>query len=174
MQPHFLMNSLNTLVALITTSPKKAAKMIIALGTEIRNILEISDYKEVSLKTELGFCESFLEIMSLRMEEKYFIELENITGEEKIPPLLFHTILENAFSHAKGDYSNLKFHLRKEIDKTVIYTFSSTAKNPEHDSARVGIGTKYIQNCLEDMSPGKWSVTQGLKNGNWVVKIEIG
>jgi sensor histidine kinase YesM len=72
-QPHFLMNSLNTLVGLIWESPKKASDMIVALGAEVRNILEIPDVKEVTLAKEIEFCSAYLKIMSLRLEENYAV-----------------------------------------------------------------------------------------------------
>jgi sensor histidine kinase YesM len=174
-QPHFLMNSLNTLVGLIWESPKKASDMIVALGAEVRNILEIPDVKEVTLAKELEFCDAYLKIMSLRLEENYLLTAEGLSGDEKIPPLLFHTLIENAFTHARGNYSGLKFHLRKELTTdSLLYTFTSTSSEKNSTpSNRVGIGTKYIQTALEEFSPGRWNVDQFYDNGLWVVKVEV-
>jgi sensor histidine kinase YesM len=174
-QPHFLMNSLNTLVGLIWESPKKASDMIVALGAEVRNILEIPDVKEVTLAKELEFCDAYLKIMSLRLEENYLLTAEGLSGDEKIPPLLFHTLIENAFTHARGNYSGLKFHLRKELTTdSLLYTFTSTSSEKNSTpSNRVGIGTKYIQTALEEFSPGRWNVDQFYDNGLWVVKVDV-
>lgn len=174
-QPHFLMNSLNTLVGLIWESPKKASDMIVALGAEVRNILEIPDVKEVTLAKEIEFCSAYLKIMSLRLEENYALTTEGLSGDESVPPLLFHTLIENAFTHAKGNYSGLKFHLRKELTtNSLLYTFTSTSSEKNSTpSNRVGIGTKYIQTALEEFSPGRWNVDQFYDNGLWVVKVEV-
>jgi sensor histidine kinase YesM len=174
-QPHFLMNSLNTLVGLIWESPKKASDMIVALGAEVRNILEIPDVKEVTLAKELEFCDAYLKIMSLRLEENYLLTAEGLSGDEKIPPLLFHTLIENAFTHARGNYSGLKFHLRKELTTdSLLYTFTSTSSEKNSTpSNRVGIGTKYIQTALEEFAPGRWNVDQFYDNGLWVVKVDV-
>jgi len=174
-QPHFLMNSLNTLVGLIWESPKKASDMIVALGAEVRNILEIPDVKEVTLSKELEFCSAYLKIMSLRLEENYALTTEGINGDETVPPLLFHTLIENAFTHAKGNYTGLKFHLRKELtSNSLLYTFSSTSSDKNSTpSNRIGIGTKYIQTALEEFAPGRWTVDQFYENGFWVVKVEV-
>jgi sensor histidine kinase YesM len=174
-QPHFLMNSLNTLVGLIWESPKKASDMIVALGAEVRNILEIPDVKEVTLAKELEFCDAYLKIMSLRLEENYLLTAEGLSGDEKIPPLLFHTLIENAFTHARGNYSGLKFHLRKELTtNSLLYTFTSTSSEKNSTpSNRVGIGTKYIQTALEEFAPGRWNVDQFYDNGLWVVKVDV-
>ena len=174
-QPHFLMNSLNTLVGLIWESPKKASDMIVALGAEVRNILEIPDVKEVTIDKELEFCQAYLKIMSLRLEENYALTTEGLSGDEKVPPLLFHTLIENAFTHAKGNYSGLKFHLRKELTtNSLLYTFSSTSSEKNSTpSNRQGIGTKYIQTALEEFAPGRWKVNQFYNNGLWVVKVEV-
>lgn len=174
-QPHFLMNSLNTLVGLIWESPKKASDMIVALGAEVRNILEIPDVKEVTLAKEIEFCSAYLKIMSLRLEENYALTTEGLSGDESVPPLLFHTLIENAFTHAKGNYSGLKFHLRKELTTdSLLYTFKSTSSEKKSTpSNRIGIGTKYIQTALEEFSPGRWNVDQFYDNGLWVVKVEV-
>ena len=174
-QPHFLINSLNSLVGLIWESPKKAADMIVALGAEVRNILEIPDVKEVTLAKELEFCDAYLKIMSLRLEENYALSTKDLSGDEKVPPLLFHTLIENAFTHAKGNYSGLKFHLRKELTTdSLLYTFTSTSSEKKSTpSNRVGIGTKYIQTALEEFAPGRWNVDQFYDNGLWVVKVEV-
>jgi sensor histidine kinase YesM len=174
-QPHFLMNSLNTLVGLIWESPKKASDMIVALGAEVRNILEIPDVKEVTLAKELEFCDAYLKIMSLRLEENYALSTEGLSGDETVPPLLFHTLIENAFTHAKGNYSGLKFHLRKELTTdSLLYTFKSTSSEKKSTpSNRIGIGTKYIQTALEEFAPGRWNVDQFYDNGLWVVKVEV-
>ncbi|MBK8395529.1 MAG: histidine kinase [Leptospiraceae bacterium] len=173
-QPHFLMNSLNTLVWLIWESPKKASDMIVALGAEVRNILEIPDVKEVTLAKELEFCDAYLKIMSLRLEENYALTTEGLSGDKSVPPLLFHTLIENAFTHAKGNYSGLKFHLRKELTTdSLLYTFTSTSEKNSTPSNRVGIGTKYIQTALEEFAPGRWNVDQFYDNGLWLVKVEV-
>ena len=174
-QPHFLINSLNSLVGLIWESPKKAADMIVALGAEVRNILEIPDVKEVTLAKELEFCDAYLKIMSLRLEENYALSTKDLSGDEKVPPLLFHTLIENAFTHAKGNYSGLKFHLRKELTTdSLLYTFTSTSSEKNSTpSNRVGIGTKYIQTALEEFAPGRWNVDQFYDNGLWVVKVDV-
>ena len=174
-QPHFLINSLNSLVGLIWESPKKAADMIVALGAEVRNILEIPDVKEVTLAKELEFCDAYLKIMSLRLEENYALSTKDLSGDEKVPPLLFHTLIENAFTHAKGNYSGLKFHLRKELTTdSLLYTFTSTSSEKNSTpSNRIGIGTKYIQTALEEFSPGRWNVDQFYDNGLWVVKVDV-
>jgi|GEM_PF-2849784 len=174
-QPHFLINSLNSLVGLIWESPKKAADMIVALGAEVRNIQEIPDVKEVTLAKELEFCSAYLKIMSLRLEENYALTTEGLNGDESVPPLLFHTLIENAFTHAKGNYSALKFHLRKELTTdSLLYTFTSTSSEKNSTpSNRVGIGTKYIQTALEEFAPGRWKVNQFYDNGLWVVKVEV-
>jgi LytS/YehU family sensor histidine kinase len=113
--------------------------------------------------------------MSLRLEENYLLTTEGLSGNEKVPPLLFHTLIENAFTHAKGNYSGLKFHLRKELTtNSLLYTFTSTSSEKNSTpSNRQGIGTKYIRTALEEFAPGRWTVDQFYENGYWVVKVEV-
>ncbi|HMX33231.1 MAG TPA: 7TM diverse intracellular signaling domain-containing protein [Leptospiraceae bacterium] len=114
-QPHFLMNSLNTVLGLIRENPDKAGEFVSFLGMEIRTMLDVSSERLIPISSEFAICKSHLEIMRIRLERKFTWKTQDISEEEKIPPLLFQTLLENAFTHSKGYTGNIAFLVKKLI-----------------------------------------------------------
>jgi sensor histidine kinase YesM len=187
-QPHFLMNSLSTLLGLIRENPVAAGKLVNSLGTEIRTMLDVSSEKRIPLSIELEICRSYLEIMTIRLERKFTLKAEGIIGEEEIPPLILQTLVENAFSHSVRYTGDIEFILRKmevnEANKNnspsfryeflCIYDDSYFIKSNPSIELRKGTGTLYIKSRLEESYPGQWHFSQGWENKAWVARIGVG
>ena len=88
MQPHFLLNSLNSIVAWLEEDPPTASKLVNAFADELRLLLDFSKKKIISLSDEIRLCKTHLKVMSLRQEKKYSITVEGVKGDEKLPPLI--------------------------------------------------------------------------------------
>jgi len=96
--PHFLFNSINTIVSLIRTSPDKARDLLIKLGTYFRSNLYHSD--EIFLSDEIQNIENYLEIEKARFGDKLHVEInvpENVNC--MIPPFTLQPLVENALKH---------------------------------------------------------------------------
>ena len=99
--PHFLFNTLNSISALIHKDQKAADKMVARLGDFLRMTLESSGEREVSLKQEMDFVASYLEIESVRFQDRLVVEM-NIDPETlaaRVPNLILQPIVENAIKH---------------------------------------------------------------------------
>ncbi len=99
--PHFFMNTLNNIHALIDINTTKAKESIIQLSALMRHLLYDSRVEEIPLKKEIEFIRNYVELMRLRYSEKVRIDLHipDQVPEKKIPPLLFTSFVENAFKH---------------------------------------------------------------------------
>lgn len=99
--PHFFMNTLNNIHALIDIDSDKAKESIILLSTMMRYLLYDSTHDRIILRKEIEFIESYIALMRLRHSEKVIVKLNfpNNTGEVKIPPMLFASFIENAFKY---------------------------------------------------------------------------
>ena len=187
-QPHFLMNSLSTLLGLIRENPVAAGKLVNSLGVEIRTMLDVSSEKVIPLSIELEICRSYLEIMTIRLERKFTLKAEDIIGSEEIPPLILQTLVENAFSHSIRYTGNIEFILRKmDVSVTngnnpsqILYEFrcnyddSYIIKTNSSLEFRKGTGTLYIKSRLEESYPGQWNFSQGWEDKTWVARIGVG
>lgn len=97
--PHFLFNAINTIVALIRTSPNEARDLLIHLGDYFRNNLETT--KEfIPIEDELKHIETYLKIEKARFGDKLNVHYEMPDHLDfKVPPLLLQPIVENAVKH---------------------------------------------------------------------------
>ncbi len=99
--PHFLFNTLNSISALIYKDQKAADKMVARLGDFLRMTLENSGDHEVSLKQEMDFVGHYLEIESVRFQNRLVVRM-NIDPETlaaRVPNLILQPIVENAIKH---------------------------------------------------------------------------
>lgn len=101
--PHFFMNMLNNIHAMIDFDSEKAQDMIIELSKLMRYLLYEGENQMTSVADEVRFISSYVSLMRLRYpEDKVEIRLnlpESPSGKDKLPPLLFIAFIENAFKH---------------------------------------------------------------------------
>jgi hypothetical protein len=151
--PHFFMNTLNNIHALIDINAEDAKNTIIELSTMMRYLLYDTAHGQTTLKKEIVFIESYIALMKLRFPENVTVRLElpeNIRDIE-IPPMLFISFLENAFKHGVS-YQAKSFVSFKieQIDKRL----KCNIKNSKHiskesqDSGYSGIGMANIKKSL--------------------------
>ena len=73
-QPHYLMNTLTSLISWVEESPKAAIKFIEALATEFDHLGGIAEKKQISISEEIALCRSHLRVMQFRNEIEYQIK----------------------------------------------------------------------------------------------------
>ena len=102
--PHFLFNSLNTLVNIIPEYPDNAVRFVQKLSKVYRYILEMRDTNTIPLSTELEFLNAYIFLLKERFGENLIIHIniplddESIT-DRKIVPLALQILFENAIKH---------------------------------------------------------------------------
>jgi hypothetical protein len=101
LHPHFFMNTLNNIHALVDIDPKKAQKCIIDLSKLMRYILYESNHEYVQASREVEFMANYVSLMSLRYNDKLKFMVNNPDDGQGIwiPPLVFISFVENAFKH---------------------------------------------------------------------------
>jgi two-component system sensor histidine kinase AlgZ len=98
-RPHFLFNSMNTIASLIAFSPEKAEKAVVDLSDLFRASLR--EQNTNTLNDELELTKSYLDIESLRLDERLKIEWDvdqNLVDIE-VPALCLQPLVENAIYH---------------------------------------------------------------------------
>ncbi|MEO1711754.1 MAG: histidine kinase [Bacteroidota bacterium] len=115
--PHFLFNSLNSLIYLIPEDQKKAVHFVQKLSNVYRYILETRDTELISVREELSFLEAYRFLLKVRFEENLsvHIDIPEAYQEHLILPLSLQLLLENAIKHniisdANPLAINLKVH----------------------------------------------------------------
>lgn len=101
LNPHFFMNTLNNIHALVDINSEKAKQTILELSKLMRYVLYEANKSRIMLEREIQFLENYIALMRLRYTERLTIRTEFpvIIPDIPIPPLLFISLLENAFKH---------------------------------------------------------------------------
>ena len=179
-QPHFVMNTLLSIISLITEDPKKAVKLIKALADEFRMINRISSQKQIQIQEELDLCKKHLELMGYRLDANYTFHIQGTCDDETIPPMILHTLIENGLTHAfkakeSGHFwfecirkkGQVQYRLRN--DGSLLHHYS----NQPDTLFEEGMGLKYVRARLEECYTSNWEMEYGLKKGQWEVTITV-
>lgn len=100
-QPHFLFNALNTIVALCRIDPMLARDLLLHLSTYLRNNLTgIADFL-VPVAKEMENVQAYLAIEQARFPDRFevHIAIEPNLTEQLIPPFIVQPLVENAIKY---------------------------------------------------------------------------
>ena len=99
--PHFFMNTLNNIHALVDIDPERAKTTIVELSKMMRHILYEGSKKLIPLTREVEFLNLYVQLMRLRYTRKVHINVDvpPQLPELKLPPLMLIIFVENAFKH---------------------------------------------------------------------------
>ena len=141
--PHFFMNTLNNIHALVDIDPQKAKSSIVELSKMMRYVLYEGNKQSVPLSQELDFIRHYTFLMQLRYTDKVKIRLDLPTGlpDCRITPLILITFIENAFKHGisyqKESFVEVKVAM---ADGRLNFTCSnSKAGQPAGEKGGVGL-----------------------------------
>ncbi len=175
-QPHFLMNTLTSLIDWVEESPKKGVLFIEALAKEFDLFNKIEDQTLIPISQEIALCRAHLQIMEYRKEIAYTWREEGIDLNEKIPPGILHTLLENGITHSLPlEDNSIKFTLTYESNEDCkSYTLLTFARNAKHRTpAKEGTGLKYIKARLTESYHTKWDLVSKPTDHGWKSVIRI-
>ena len=148
--PHFFMNTLNNIHALIDIDTEYAKSAVIELSKMMRYVLYESGSETISLKKDIQFIENYIELMRIRYDSSIDICLDypaTIPNKVAIPPLLLIVFVENAFKHGVS-YNHASFiHIRIGYRDDAVTAIS----NSRHEKSRpgtTGIGLENVKKRL--------------------------
>lgn len=175
-QPHFIKNTLTSLMDWVEESPKEGALFVQALAAEFDILNQIAEETLVPVSKEIELCQVHLKVMQFRKEISYDWTSSNIDLSDLIPPAVIHTALENGITHsAPPEDGIIRFNLNFERGPGYKkYTLSTTAKNrPMRKDKSSGTGFQYIQARLTESYGAAWGFdSRSLTNG-WQTEITI-
>ncbi|TDQ27846.1 sensor histidine kinase [Tenacibaculum caenipelagi] len=177
LQPHFFFNSLNNIYALVDVLPNQAKTSIHSLGKLMRYMLYETNVELVELSKEIDFLEKYIELMKLRVSDNITInyyfpsEKTNI----KIAPLLFISLIENAFKHGVSANKKSEITMKMSLDaKTVIFKIENdNFPKKMNDKSGSGIGLQNLEKRLQLLYPNQYTFETILKNNRFSVFLKI-
>ncbi len=157
--PHFFFNTLNNIYSLIGINTTDSQEAVLKLSKMMRYLLYESEQGETNLNAEIEFMNNYIDLMRLRLSDKVKLTVSFPVkyDEIKIPPLLFISIIENAFKHGISYREKSFIDIAMEVSKEMI-TFrcansmvNKGEKNPPEGS---GIGLENLRKRLGLLFPG--------------------
>ena len=176
-QPHFILNTLTSIEQWIEESPKTAILFIDALADEFRVLNNMSDKKLIPLHQEIDLCNSHLEIMSYRKDQKYMLNTIDIDLNQKIPPAILHTLIENILSHNRYTSETTTFNLQQinhlENNTIELKLSSPISQNLHNKTVGTGTGLKYIRSRLTESFQERWHFEEQAVGEFWISTFQI-
>ncbi len=175
--PHFFMNTLNNIHALIDIDTEAAKDTVIELSKMMRYVLYDSEQDYISLEKEINFLNHYIRLMRLRYSsDKVEISIdtpESVSGEVKIPPLIFIVFVENAFKHgvSYNSYSYIRISISVADGRVNCRVVNS--KNPNRWNTQGGIGLDNVRKRLDLLFPQRYKMTIDETDDSYGVALEI-
>lgn len=128
MNPHFMFNTLNSINSfIIQNKTKDASKYLTSFSKLMRNILDNSKHKFISLEKEIQTLKLYIELESARLEHFFDYKItvaQNVQPDYiQIPPLVMQPFVENAIWHGlrnKKEDGLISIHISLFNDDTVV------------------------------------------------------
>ncbi|MBU2940795.1 histidine kinase [Lacinutrix sp. C3R15] len=174
--PHFLMNTLNNIHALVDFDTKEAKRSIGKLSVLMRHLLYESSDKPIPLTKEIKFIESYVELMKLRFHEDVKIQLNLPENPPKIsiPTLLFTNILENAFKYGISYEQNSFVDINLSIHENELqFTIQNSVHEKLKSVEKSGIGIKNTEKRLRLLYNDAYVFTYTEHENIYIATIKI-
>ena len=186
LHPHFFMNTLNNIHALVDIDPEKAQESIIDLSKLMRYILYESNHEYVQASREVEFMANYVRLMSLRYNDKLKFTAENSDDGRGIwiPPLIFISFVENAFKHGVS-YNKESFievgakrYISDSGEQRLDYTCRNSKQpkkngNGKKVSEASGVGLTNIKSRLDLMFGDNYTLDITDGEDEFIVKMDI-
>lgn len=172
LNPHFLLNTLNNIYALIVFDHDKAQEAVQELSKMLRHMLYDNQMQMVKLEKELEFIKNYISLMRIRLPKTVKVSVNLNPGNKPlhIAPLIFISLIENAFKHGISPTEDsfisisIEGHSNGKIRCEIMNSYFP--KN-ETDKSGSGIGLAQVQRRLELSYPNHYEWTKGISaDGN--------
>ena len=175
-RPHFLFNSINAVLSLIRSQPKRAETALEDMADLFR-VLMSENRDLVPLAEEISLCQKYLDLEKLRLEDRLKIswQIDDMPNNAMIPPLILQPLLENSVYHGieplpEGGEIIVHIYTKlKELHISISNPYA--AQNDKHAGNKMAM--KNIKERLKLHFDLESSFKSESKNNRYVVQIRI-
>ena len=167
LNPHFLLNTLNNIYALIAFDSNKAQQAVQELSKLLRYVLYDNQQNFVTLDKEMDFIRNYIELMRIRLSANVRVETKidvRPDSRTEIAPLIFISLIENAFKHgiSPTEPSFIRIHFSESPGEIHCEITNSYHPKSVADKSGSGIGLEQVRKRLELTYPGHYDWQQGV------------
>ena len=164
--PHFLLNTLNNIYALTAIDQTRAQEAIQQLSRLLRHMLYDNQETLVDLQDEIQFLENYVSLMKIRLSQEVDVKLIKQVSDAhlKVAPLLFISLVENAFKHGVSPTKPSFVHISilEDGSKLRVTIENSYYPKNEQDRSGHGIGLNQVQRRLDLAYSGRYDWQKGV------------
>lgn len=175
--PHFFMNTLNNIHALVDIDPERAKTTIVELSKMMRHILYDGGKKLIPLTCEVEFLNLYVQLMRLRYTNKVHISvnLPKQLPELKLPPLMLIIFVENAFKHGISyrEESFVDISVEVENKRLLFGCRNSKPTQPQKSNEKGGMGLQNVRQRLELLYEDDYTLSINDAEKTYEVKLDI-
>ncbi len=175
--PHFLFNSLNSVMALAGSEPAEAQRLCVLLSDFLRKSLNTASAEAIPLSEECRLMESYLSIEHIRFGPRLrtALNVEEGCGDCLVPPLILQPLAENCIIHGIAqcvEGGEISLHAWRHGDRLTIRV-SNPCEPGRGKSNRSGIGLKNVHNRLDMLygNDSRLDITE--RDGIFCVEISM-
>jgi len=149
--PHFFMNTLNNIHALVDIDPEKAKDTILKLSKIMRYVLYEGNKQNVPLSRELDFIQHYITLMRMRYTDKVRIDtdLPHETPDCQVPPLILITFIENAFKHGISYQRESFIEVKVSVENRKLHFTCRNTKAEKPNEEKGGVGLANVRKRLD-------------------------
>ncbi|MDT3706938.1 MAG: histidine kinase [Thiobacillus sp.] len=123
-RPHFLFNSLNAVLSLVRSDPRRAERALENMADLFRALMRNAN-QLAPLEDEVALTRAYLELEQLRMGDRLRVawHIDNMPGEALVPTLVIQPLVENAVYHGIEpfpDGGEISLNIYRSTDKVNI------------------------------------------------------
>lgn len=175
-RPHFLFNSLNAVLGVIRSDPRRAESALEELSDLFRALMR--DNRElVPLSEEIGLARQYVDLERLRLGNRLKVrwEVETCPPDALVPPLMLQPLLENAVYHGiepLGETGEIRIALARIGDR-IRFELSNpfSEAHAGHHGNRMALAN--IRERLLLFFDLEATMSTGAEGGDYVVRIEL-
>ena len=175
--PHFLFNTLNNISSLTQIDADAAQDAIAQLSDLLRYAMYETNKNTVPLGGEVEFMRNYIELMKLRCNEQTSVNYQlSIDSEQvEVAPLLFVSLIENAFKHgvSSGRPSAISIKLEQHQGQLTFICDNTNYPKNDKDRSGSGIGIENTRRRLELMYADRYEWEQTLEDNIYHVMIKL-
>ena len=175
--PHFFMNTLNNIHALIDIDAERARDVVMELSKLMRYVLYDIDRDKVTLQQEVDFLKNYIELMKIRVTDNVEIRVSMPAGvsDIKLPPLLFIPFVENIFKHGVSyrEPSIIEVSIVAEDGKVTFRSVNSNHAKKVRDDRSHGIGLENLRRRLDLLYGDNYTLEIKDNGSTFVTRLTI-
>ncbi|MBB3187879.1 sensor histidine kinase [Microbacter margulisiae] len=178
LNPHFLFNTLNNIYSLIPIHAEQAQETVHRLSHLLRYVLYEDTETYVPIQQEFRFLKNYVELMSLRLpkEIEVICNIPDDPGNDIIAPMLFISLIENAFKHGISplhpSFIHIDIQLIPSKQVTCIVENSYFPKS-DSDHSGSGIGQDNLHKRIALLYPNRHTLLFEQRESTYFAQLTI-